>query len=140
MKKTTVFTNGCYDIIHAGHVRFLQQCKELGDFLVVGINSDESIRSLGKGDDRPIITEAQRVEVLAAIRYVDRIFIFENPTPLKLIQMIKPDILVKGKDWEDKEVVGQEFVESYGGRLELIELLNGISTTEIINRIRGGMS
>ncbi|MCA8921515.1 MAG: bifunctional heptose 7-phosphate kinase/heptose 1-phosphate adenyltransferase [Planctomycetes bacterium] len=129
-----VFTNGCFDLLHAGHVHFLQGCREKGDFLVVGLNTDESIRGL-KGPDRPVLNLDQRSTVLAGMEAVDLVIPFADPTPVKLIQTVQPDILCKGEDYVDKEVVGREIVEGDGGRVELVKLLPGVSTTRVIERI-----
>jgi D-beta-D-heptose 7-phosphate kinase/D-beta-D-heptose 1-phosphate adenosyltransferase len=130
-----VFTNGCFDIIHPGHIEFLQFAKSHGDILIVGINSDRSVRSI-KGEGRPILSEAERSKVLAANSAVDYIVSFDENTPRKLIEEIRPDILVKGEDWKEKGVVGREFVESLGGRVILAPLLPGFSTTRIIERVK----
>jgi len=129
-----VFTNGCFDIIHAGHVRYLKKAGALGDILVVGLNSDESVRKI-KGDKRPIVPERERAEVVAALGFVDYVVIFNEPTPLKIIKEIKPDILVKGADWAAREIVGADVVKKGGGRISRIKLLQGRSTTNIIKRI-----
>jgi D-beta-D-heptose 7-phosphate kinase/D-beta-D-heptose 1-phosphate adenosyltransferase len=136
--ETVVFTNGCYDLLHPGHVRFLAQCHELGTLVVVGINSDASVRAQGKGDGRPIRTERERAEMLAALENVNYVVIFNDPTPEALIREIHPDVLVKGKDWAERGVVGREYVESYGGRVVLLDLVEGYSTTALIDRIREG--
>lgn len=130
-----VFTNGCFDIIHPGHIEFLQFAKSHGDVLIVGINSDRSVTSI-KGEGRPILSVAERSKILAATAAVDYIVSFDEDTPRKLIEEIRPDILVKGEDWKEKGVVGREFVESLGGRVILAPLLPGISTTEIIERAK----
>lgn len=135
--QTVVFTNGCYDILHAGHVRFLNQCRSLGNVVVVGLNSDASVRQQGKGPNRPIVPQDQRAEVIAALQSVDYVVIFDEPTPAKVIERLSPDVLVKGQDWADKGVVGREHVEANGGRVVLLELVDGISTTTIVERIRG---
>ncbi|MEZ6184719.1 MAG: D-glycero-beta-D-manno-heptose 1-phosphate adenylyltransferase [Planctomycetota bacterium] len=129
-----VFTNGCFDLLHAGHVHFLQGCREKGDFLVVGLNTDESIRGL-KGPDRPVLSLDQRSTVLAGMEAVDLVIPFSEATPIRLIETVQPDILCKGEDYADKEVVGREVVEGYGGRVELVRLLPGVSTTRVIERI-----
>lgn len=130
-----VFTNGCFDLFHAGHLATLRRAAELGDVLVVGINSDKSTRSI-KGPDRPIVPEAQRVEMIAALGFVDYVLLFDEETPLNLIKAIRPDVLVKGEDWRGKPVVGEDVVTARGGRVEFVKLLAGLSTTDIINRIR----
>ncbi|MFQ5442486.1 MAG: D-glycero-beta-D-manno-heptose 1-phosphate adenylyltransferase [Thermodesulfobacteriota bacterium] len=132
--KKVVFTNGCFDIIHAGHVRYLKRAGALGDILVVGLNSDESVRKI-KGSKRPIVPENERAEVVAALGFVDYVVIFNEATPLKIITEIKPDILVKGADWAAREIVGSDVVKKGGGRISRIKLLKGRSTTNIIKRI-----
>ena len=132
--KKIVFTNGCFDLIHAGHVDYLKKAKALGDILVVGLNSDDSIRRI-KGEKRPIIPQEMRAEVLSSLKPVDYVVIFEEDTPANLIKTIKPDILVKGGDWELDKIVGREFVESYGGKVLTIPFTYDISTTKIINTI-----
>ncbi len=129
-----VFTNGCFDILHAGHVHYLSECKKLGDVLVVGINSDDSIKRL-KGEKRPILPLEMRAYVLANLKAVDFVVPFEEDTPLKLIEAIKPDVLVKGGDWDLKNIVGREVVEGYGGRVLTIPFEFDISTTAIVERI-----
>jgi D-beta-D-heptose 7-phosphate kinase/D-beta-D-heptose 1-phosphate adenosyltransferase len=137
--KRIVFTNGCFDIVHAGHISNFQQAREFGDVLVVGVNSDESICRL-KGAARPIIGLDDRMSLLSAIRYVDYVVPFDEDTPQSLIERIRPDVLVKGKDWQGKEVAGQAFVESYGGKAEFIDLEEGLSTSSVINRIKDGFA
>lgn len=133
--KKIVFTNGCFDILHVGHIRYLRQAAELGDILVVGLNSDASVKRL-KGENRPINSEYDRAELLASLEFVNYIVIFEEDTPYELIKQIKPDVLVKGSDYAPEDVVGKDIVESYGGKLMLIDFVNGKSTTGIIHRIR----
>ena len=130
-----VFTNGCFDILHAGHVRYLREAARLGGALVVGLNSDASVRRL-KGPERPINPVEDRAEVLAGLACVDLVAVFEQDTPEELIRAVCPDVLVKGADWKDKGVVGAEFVESRGGEVKLIELVPGRSTTAIVSRIK----
>ncbi len=132
--KSIVFTNGCFDIVHAGHVDYMEKAKQMGDVLIVGLNSDSSIKNI-KDSKRPIVSEKYRLKLLAGLSSIDYIVTFDEETPIKLIEEIKPDILVKGKDWEKKGVVGEDLVKSYGGRLELIELVPGISTSIIIDKI-----
>ena len=132
--KKIVFTNGCFDIIHAGHVDYLKKARALGDILVVGLNSDDSIRRI-KGEKRPIIPQEMRAEVLSSLKPVDYVVIFEEDTPENLIKAIKPDVLVKGGDWELSKIVGKDFVESYGGKVLIIPFTYNISTTKIINTI-----
>ncbi|NLX13840.1 MAG: D-glycero-beta-D-manno-heptose 1-phosphate adenylyltransferase [Phycisphaerales bacterium] len=131
-----VFTNGCFDLLHAGHVRFLQECRAQGDVLVVGLNSDASVRAQNKGNERPIVPQDQRAEVLAAMQSVDYVVLFDEPTPQNIIEKVSPNVLIKGQDWSDRGVVGQEHVEAGGGRVVLLPLVEGISTTQIVNRIR----
>jgi rfaE bifunctional protein nucleotidyltransferase chain/domain len=133
--KKIVFTNGCFDIIHAGHVDYLEKAKSLGDFLVVGLNSDESIRRL-KGKDRPINPQEHRKKVLSALKPVDLVIIFDEDTPERLIKEIKPDVLVKGGDWKVENIVGADFVKSYGGKVLTIDFVYDTSTTKIISKIR----
>lgn len=130
------FTNGCFDILHAGHVQFLREARRHGDLLVVGLNSDASIRGL-KGDGRPVNQQADRVMVLSELQSVDYVVVFEEDTPRKLIEAIKPDALVKGADYTREQVVGHEIVESHGGRVVLVDLVEGRSTTNIIRRVQG---
>ncbi len=132
--KKIVFTNGCFDLLHAGHVKYLQQARNLGDLLVLGLNSDDSIRRL-KGPKRPLLDESERAQILAALDCIDYLTIFDEDTPLELLQIVRPDILVKGGDYLPDEVVGKELVESYGGRVELIQFVDGKSTTNIIDKI-----
>ncbi|MBN1869888.1 MAG: D-glycero-beta-D-manno-heptose 1-phosphate adenylyltransferase [Candidatus Omnitrophica bacterium] len=128
------FTNGCFDILHLGHVRYLKEAKRTADVLVVGLNSDRSIRKI-KGPKRPIVDERSRAEVLAALTCVDYVVLFHDQTPLKLIEAVKPDVLIKGADWKGKGAVGSECVRSYGGRVKFIKYVKGCSSTGIINRI-----
>lgn len=133
-----VFTNGCFDLVHAGHISSFRQAREFGDVLVVGVNSDDSIRRI-KGEKRPIVDLKNRMTLLAALECVDFVIPFEEDTPQNLIEMVKPDVLVKGKDWEGKPVAGDTFVRSIGGRVEFIELEQGLSTTNIIKKIMKSM-
>ncbi len=134
-KKVVGFTNGCFDLLHAGHVSYLCEAKSMVDVLVVGLNSDDSIRRI-KGNKRPINDEISRAIVLCALESVDYVVLFGEDTPEKLIRLIRPDVLIKGADWADKPVAGCDFVKSYGGRCEFVKLVNGVSTTRIIERIR----
>ncbi len=136
-KKTpprVVFTNGCFDIIHAGHVRYLKKAKSFGDILIVGLNSDSSVKEI-KGEKRPIVPEKERAEVMAALSSVDYVCLFKETTPVKLIAAIKPGILVKGADWAAKEIAGADIVKKNSGRIKRITLVQGQSTTNIIKRI-----
>jgi len=128
-----VFTNGCFDILHPGHVHYLQQARNQGEILLVGLNSDASVRRL-KGPDRPVVCETDRVAVLAALESVDYVVLFEEDTPLRLIRTVVPDVLVKGKDW-GHYVSGRDIVEQQGGKVVLAELVEGQSTTGIIEKI-----
>jgi len=134
--KKIVFTNGCFDIIHAGHIDYLEKAKALGDILVIGLNSDNSVKRL-KGKDRPINPVEYRKKVLEALKPVDLVIIFEEDTPENLIKQVKPDILVKGGDYTVDTIVGANFVKSYGGKVEIIDFVYDISTTKITQKIRG---
>jgi D-beta-D-heptose 7-phosphate kinase/D-beta-D-heptose 1-phosphate adenosyltransferase len=134
--KRIVFTNGCFDLMHIGHTRYLRAAKALGDLLVVGVNSDESVRSLNKAPDRPIVSETQRAEVVAALSCVDFVILFNEPDPHSLIAALQPDVLVKGGDWAVERIVGREIVEARGGVVRTIPLVPGVSTTSLIERIR----
>jgi len=136
--ETVVFTNGCFDLLHPGHVELLEKAKELGSILVVGVNSDRSVRALDKGGDRPIRRERDRARMLAALEAVDYVVVFDEPDPGRLIERLAPDVLVKGADWADKGVVGREFVEARGGRVVLVDLVEGYSTSAELERIRAG--
>lgn len=136
--RAIVFTNGCFDLLHPGHVRSLREARRLGDRLVVGLNSDASVRRQGKGPERPILKGAERAEVLAAFEMVDYVSIFDEDTPLELIRVVLPDVLVKGADWTDEQIVGADFVRERGGRVERLLIHAELSTTELIRRIRGG--
>ena len=131
--KKIVFANGCFDIIHAGHIKLLREAKSLGDFLVVGINSDESVERI-KGRNRPINNLRDRILVLESIKYVDTVYPFEEDTPLEIIMKIKPDVLVKGGDWIEENIIGADFVKSNGGKIKIIDYETNKSTTEIIRR------
>ena len=137
--KRIVFTNGCFDILHIGHVRCLEEAKKLGDILIVAINTDRSVRSI-KGPSRPLVPEAERAEVLSALACVDYVVTFDEPDPLSLISSLKPHVLVKGGDWTPEAVVGREVVEKGGGRVVIIPQVQGVSTSTIADRIgkKGG--
>lgn len=132
--KKVVFTNGCFDILHVGHVKYLQEAKAQGDILVVGLNSDASVRKL-KGESRPIQNEADRGEVLSALACVDFVTVFTEDTPANLIELLKPDVLVKGGDWKINQIVGSDFVLSYGGEVKSLQFVQGKSTTNIVSKI-----
>ncbi len=133
-KKRVVFTNGCFDILHRGHIEYLAKAKSLGDVLVVGVNSDQSVRRI-KGDARPIVGEEDRATVIAAFGAVDYVCVFDEDTPFELIRAIVPDILVKGADWPIEKVIGREIVESAGGSVQTIDFVSNRSTTGIIKKI-----
>ena len=132
-----VFTNGVFDLLHRGHAEYLEEARALGDRLVVGINSDASVRRL-KGPSRPIVPEVERAELVGALACVDLTVVFGDDTPLKLIEAVRPDVLVKGADWAADEIVGREFVESRGGRVVRVRVREGLSTSAIIERIVKG--
>jgi len=134
--ETVVFTNGCFDILHAGHVDLLARCREEGSVLVVGLNSDASVRSLNKGPGRPINTQRDRAAVLSGLESVDYVVVFDEADPGELIRRLRPDVLVKGQDWAGRGVVGRESVEAGGGRVVLMPLLEGLSTSNVVERIR----
>jgi len=134
-RKRVVFTNGCFDILHRGHIDYLAQSKALGDVLVVGVNSDDSVRRL-KGPGRPIVSQDDRAAVVAALGAVDFVTVFSEDTPLELIQAVVPDVLVKGSDWSLDKVVGKDVVEQNGGNVRTVDFVSNRSTTSIIERIR----
>jgi D-glycero-beta-D-manno-heptose 1-phosphate adenylyltransferase len=131
-----VFTNGVFDILHPGHTRYLRDARALGDLLIVGVNSDRSVRALNKAPGRPINSEAERCEVLSALASVDAVVVFDEDTPHEIISALQPDILVKGADWGENAIVGRDIVEARGGKVVRIALAQGYSTTEILTRIR----
>ena len=133
--RTVVFTNGCFDLLHRGHVHTLRQAKAAGDLLIVAINSDRSVRSI-KAPQRPILPETDRLELIAAMEMVDYVILFDDPDPYQLIAAIKPQVLAKGGDWSGDKIIGADIVEAAGGRVAVIPYLKGFSTTEIIERIR----
>jgi D-beta-D-heptose 7-phosphate kinase/D-beta-D-heptose 1-phosphate adenosyltransferase len=134
--KTIVFTNGVFDLLHPGHVRYLRAARELGHVLIVAVNSDRSVRDLAKAPDRPINPDVERAEVLLALECVDATVIFDEPTPYEVVEALQPDVLVKGADWAEGTIVGADTVQSRGGRVVRIPLAEGYSTTEIIAKIR----
>ncbi|MCC7124569.1 MAG: D-glycero-beta-D-manno-heptose 1-phosphate adenylyltransferase [Acidobacteria bacterium] len=134
---TVVFTNGVFDLLHPGHVRYLADARALGDFLIVGVNTDASVRRLEKGPERPLNSEADRAEVLAALASVNAVVLFDEDTPHAIISAIQPDVLVKGADWAADAVVGRDVVEARGGRVVRIPLAPGYSTSAIVERLRG---
>ena len=134
--KTVVFTNGVFDLLHPGHIRYLRDARALGDLLIVGLNSDRSVKALAKAPDRPINSENERAEVLAALASVDAVVVFDEETPHEIISALQPDVLVKGADWGENAIVGRDVVEARGGKVIRIALAEGYSTTKIIERIR----
>ncbi|MGO8761929.1 MAG: D-glycero-beta-D-manno-heptose 1-phosphate adenylyltransferase [Desulfobaccales bacterium] len=134
-----VFTNGCFDLLHPGHVRYLEEARSLGDALIVGVNADASVTRLKKGPGRPLTPEADRARVLAACACVDRVVLFAEDTPLALITLLAPDLLVKGGDYRLDEILGREVVEARGGRVVALPFVPGYSTTGLIDRIRSGI-
>ena len=132
-----VFTNGVFDLLHPGHVRYLQDARRSGDVLIIGINSDRSVRAI-KGPTRPLNPDYERAEVLSSLACVDAVVLFDEETPLRLIEAIQPDVLVKGSDWAPDEIVGRDVVEARGGRVVRIDLSQGFSTTELIRRVQTG--
>lgn len=130
-----VFTNGCFDLLHPGHVLLLEQARRQGDLLIVGLNSDRSVREM-KGPERPVVSELERAEALLALEAVDHVLIYDQPTPAETISRLVPDILVKGADWAKDAIVGRDVVEAAGGRVVRVDLLAGRSTTALLDRIR----
>lgn len=133
--KKVVFTNGCFDILHAGHADYMEKARELGDKLVVGLNTDASIKRI-KGPERPIVEQSARARLLAALEFVDAVTFFDEDTPYQLIKNIVPDILVKGKDYEPENIIGADIVLGNGGEVKTIELTEGYSTTDVIGKIK----
>ena len=133
--KKTVFSNGCFDIIHAGHIDYLEKASKKGEHLIIGVNTDNSVSRI-KGSDRPIVDEVSRSKVLAALEFVDLVVLFDQDTPLELIQALTPDILVKGKDYNVSNIVGADYVLQNGGKVETIELTEGLSTSIVIDKIK----
>jgi rfaE bifunctional protein nucleotidyltransferase chain/domain len=133
--KRVVFTNGCFDLLHPGHIESLETARAMGDVLIVGINSDESVRTL-KGPGRPVIPAEERAEILASLECVDAVLIFEELTPQRVIAALLPDVLVKGGDWPGNQIVGREEVEAAGGKVVRVEVVEGYSTSEILRKIR----
>jgi rfaE bifunctional protein nucleotidyltransferase chain/domain len=133
--KKIAFTNGCFDILHVGHVRYLREAKKTADILILGLNSDSSVRSI-KGEKRPLVCELERAEVLAALEFIDFVTIFPELTPLELINYLKPDIIIKGGDWPEEKVVGRKEVKKWGGKVIIIPEIAGKSTTNIVEKIK----
>ena len=137
--RRVVFTNGCFDLLHPGHIASLEHARRLGDVLIVGLNSDASVRLLRKGPDRPVFPEQERAEILAALECVDAVVVFDESTPRELISRLLPDILVKGGDWPSDQIVGREEVEAAGGCVVSIPVVPGYSTSALLQRIRDGV-
>lgn len=133
--KKIVFTNGCFDILHRGHARYLAAARALGDYLVVAVNSDRSVRAI-KGEGRPVVSEDERAELLAALECVDGVVIFDEDNPLRVITRLVPDVLVKGGDWEEDRIIGSDVVKQAGGAVKRIDFVEGFSTTDIIRKIK----
>ncbi|MBW2610188.1 MAG: D-glycero-beta-D-manno-heptose 1-phosphate adenylyltransferase [Deltaproteobacteria bacterium] len=133
--KKIVFTNGCFDILHPGHIRYLYAARELGDYLIVAVNSDKSVQTI-KGPDRPMLPQDQRTEMLAAFGFVDAVVIFDEDNPLNVIKHLMPDILVKGGDWKEDEIIGADVVKAAGGEVRRISFVSGFSTSDIIQKIK----
>jgi len=131
-----VFTNGVFDLLHAGHIALLEAARAAGDALVVGVNTDASVRRLGKGADRPLVAEGERARVLAALAAVDSVVLFDEDTPLALIERLRPDVLVKGADYAPEAIVGAAEVEAWGGRVVRVPLVAGKSTTDLVRKLR----
>ncbi len=129
------FTNGCFDILHVGHVRYLKKAKKTADILVLALNSDSSVRKI-KGNKRPLVSQQERAEIMAALEFIDFVTIFNETTPLKLITLLRPDVLIKGGDWPEDKIVGREEIKKWGGKLTIIPEIKGKSTTNIIAKIR----
>jgi rfaE bifunctional protein nucleotidyltransferase chain/domain len=129
-----VFTNGCFDILHRGHVEYLAKAADMGDVLVVGLNTDASVRRL-KGESRPVNNQEARALVLASLSFVDAVILFDEDTPYELIKAVRPDVLVKGADYKPEEIVGYDIVTSYGGKVEVVDLVEGYSTTQLLSLI-----
>lgn len=135
--RTVAFTNGCFDILHYGHVSYLEAAKKNGRrVLIIGLNSDRSVRAQGKGPGRPFVPQAERAKVLAALECVDHVVLFNEPTPQRLIESLRPDVLIKGADWKGRPVAGSEAVKADGGKVEFIAYIRGLSTTRIIEKIK----
>jgi D-beta-D-heptose 7-phosphate kinase/D-beta-D-heptose 1-phosphate adenosyltransferase len=132
--RKVIFTNGCFDILHAGHTRYLREAKKLGDVLILALNSDNSVRSI-KGEKQPIVPEAERAEVVASLASVDYVTVFDELTPLALIEFLQPDVIVKGGDWAEKDIVGAEAVGKWGGRVAIMPEIEGASTTNVIEKV-----
>lgn len=133
--KKIAFTNGCFDILHVGHVRYLREAKKTGDILVLALNSDSSVRAI-KGEKRPVVGEQERAEIMAALEFIDFVIVFTELTPLELINYLQPDVLIKGGDWPEEKIVGREEIRKWGGRVVIIPEIEGKSTTNIVEKIK----
>lgn len=138
MEKKIVFTNGCFDILHLGHIDYLSKARDLGDVLIIGLNTDASVQRQGKGTNRPVVNEEARALVLAALRFTDAVILFDEDTPYELIRFVQPDVLVKGNDYKAEDIVGYDVVTAKGGEVKTIELVKGYSTSAIISKIQKG--
>ncbi|MBN2615739.1 MAG: D-glycero-beta-D-manno-heptose 1-phosphate adenylyltransferase [Bacteroidales bacterium] len=134
--KKIVFTNGCFDLLHLGHVDYLSKAKDQGDVLIVGVNTDQSVRLLDKGSSRPITDEHARAVLVASLQFVDAVVLFDEETPYELIKTVQPDVLVKGKDYKEEDIVGYDIVKARGGKITTIDLVPGYSTTRIEEKIK----
>ena len=132
--KKVVFTNGCFDILHVGHIRYLRRARKHGDILIVGVNTDRSVKQI-KGEKRPIVPEKERAEVLSALEFVDYVVLFDDPDPLSLIESLRPSVLVKGADWPKEKIVGREVVEKTGGKVIRVPLVRGASSSGVIEKV-----
>jgi rfaE bifunctional protein nucleotidyltransferase chain/domain len=132
--KKIAFTNGCFDILHVGHIRYLREARQTADLLILALNSDASVRTL-KGEKRPLVPQTERAEVVASLMSVDYVTLFDEATPLRLIEYLRPDILVKGGDWQEDQIVGRDAVRSWGGRVVICTMTEGASTTNIVEKI-----
>ncbi len=135
-QKKIVFTNGCFDLLHLGHIDYLSKAKDEGDILIIGVNTDHSVRMLDKGTDRPVTNENARATILAALHFVDAVILFDEETPYELIKTVQPDVLVKGSDYQPEDIVGYDVVKEKGGEVVTIEFLPSYSTTGIIQKIK----
>ncbi len=138
-QKKVVFTNGCFDILHLGHIDYLSKAKDLGDVLVIGLNTDLSVQRL-KGKNRPVVNEGARAMLLASLLFVDAVVLFDEDTPYELIKSVQPNILVKGSDYKEEDIVGYDIVKSIGGHIKTIDFLEGYSTTSIIEKLKDGQN
>ncbi len=138
--KKIVFTNGCFDILHYGHINYLSKAADLGNILIVGLNSDSSVKKLNKGNSRPLQDEKSRATIISSLGYVNSVIIFEEETPYELIKVVQPDVLVKGGDWKPEQIIGYDIVKARGGEVISIEFTEGFSTTNIEKKIRGDKS